>query len=55
NTTKQKALSNQNIKILKRRRVVEVKSGGGDASPPAKPITKTTTRGRSMRLPSKYQ
>lgn len=51
---KWKALSAQNRKILKRRRVVEAESGSADASPPAKPPTKTTTRGRSIRLSSKY-
>ncbi|EUC46893.1 hypothetical protein COCMIDRAFT_91524 [Bipolaris oryzae ATCC 44560] len=52
---KRKASSIQNTKKLKRRRVVEAESGGGDASPAAKPPTKTTTRGRSVRLPSKFQ
>ncbi|KAH7552133.1 hypothetical protein BM1_08995 [Bipolaris maydis] len=46
-TAKRKASSTQNQKVSKRRRVVEAESGGGDASPPAKPPTKTTTRGRS--------
>ncbi|KAJ6203717.1 hypothetical protein PSV09DRAFT_2353593 [Bipolaris maydis] len=53
-TAKRKALSTQNQKISKQRRVVEAESGGGDASPPAKSPTKTTTRDRSVRLPSKY-
>ena len=52
---KRKASLTQNIKTPKRRCVVEAESGGGDASPPAKPPTKTTTRGRSVRLPTKYQ
>ena len=55
NTTKRKASSTQNRKKTKRRRVIEAESGGADASPPAKPPTKTTTRGRNVRLPSKYQ
>jgi len=55
NTTKRKASATQNIKKTKRRRVIEAESGSADTSPPAKPPTKTTTRGRNVRLPSKYQ
>jgi hypothetical protein len=55
NTLKRKASSSQNLKTAKRRRVVGCQSGDAVAPPPAEPSTKTTTRGRNIKLPAKYK
>ncbi|XP_014550047.1 hypothetical protein COCVIDRAFT_116661, partial [Bipolaris victoriae FI3] len=55
NTGKRKASSSQISKTSKRRGVADDQSGGASAPQPSEPPTKTTTRGRKIRLPSKYK
>ncbi|CAE7034323.1 DDE 1 domain containing protein [Pyrenophora teres f. teres] len=54
NTPKRKALSSQNPPTAERRRGAGAQSGDGIEPPPAKPLTKITTRGRIVKLPKKY-
>ncbi|EFQ87066.1 hypothetical protein PTT_17547, partial [Pyrenophora teres f. teres 0-1] len=55
NTPKRKASSSQNPPAAKRRRGAGARSGDGVEPPRAKPPTKTTTHGRSVKLPKKYE
>ena len=52
---KRKALVSQNQNPTKRRRVVGDKSGGVNTESTAKPPTKTTMRGRNIKLPKKFE
>jgi hypothetical protein len=55
NTPIRKTLSSQKLKKTRRGGVTAAQSGGVGSEPATKPPTKTTTRGRDIKLPSRYE